>query len=77
VGDVGFECPREVDCVEGEVELDEGRLEGAAEAEGVVRQAEGTAFLVYLEDCGRGTVGIGTAVEEGVVGYFVGAGLSG
>ena len=50
---MGFECPREVDCVEGEVEVDEGRLEGAAEAEGVVRQAEGTAFLVYLEDGGR------------------------
>jgi hypothetical protein len=42
----------------------EGRLEGAAEAEGVVRQAEGTAFLVYLEDGGRRTVGFGTVVEE-------------
>jgi hypothetical protein len=68
VGDVAFECPREVDCVEGEVQVDEGRLDGAA---------EGTAFLVYLEDGGRGTVGIGTVVEEGVVCYFVGAGLSG
>lgn len=64
MGDVGFECPREVDCVEGEVKVNEGRLECAAEVEGVVRQAEGTAFLVYLEDGGRRTVGFGTVVEE-------------